>query len=159
MKSQEALNAFVSGPIKKSKFVKEKEAAEAKKREEEELASKAYEDFVAAFDGNDRGSGRGRGASSTNSHRKATQGPAFVKPGGAPRTVVKLDSPIEQSPPPAQAPVAPHTSASSFNAIPSNPTIPTTSKKLKAGESFLEELKRCACVLSFYLGNFNVTNT
>jgi hypothetical protein len=151
MKSQEALNAFVSGPIKKSKFVKEKEAAEAKKREEEELASKAYEDFVAAFDGNDRGGGRGRGVGSSNSHGRSTQGPAFVKPGGAPRTVVKLDSPVEEeSPSPLRASLAPHASASASastpaysNNLPSNPTVPTTSKKLKAGESFLEELKRC----------------
>ncbi|POW01227.1 hypothetical protein PSTT_12617 [Puccinia striiformis] len=138
--SQEALNAFVSGPIKKSKFVKEKEAAEAKKREEDELASKAYEDFVAAFDGNDRGSERGRGVGSSSSHGRSTQGPAFVKPGGAPRTVVKLDSPGEESPPPHnRASLASHASASAsvptpatHFSLPPNPTIPTTSKKIES---------------------------
>lgn len=143
MKSQEALNAFVSGPIKKSKFLKEKEAAEAKKREEEELASKAYEDFVAAFDGNDRGSNRGRGPGTSGSHGRSIQGPAFVKAGGAPRAVVKLDSPVEEFPPPrVPEPSSPISALPNKNNPSSHPTVPTTSKRLKAGESFLEELKR-----------------
>ncbi|EGG07287.1 uncharacterized protein MELLADRAFT_85661 [Melampsora larici-populina 98AG31] len=75
------LNAFVSGPSKKSKYVKEKEAAEAKKKEEEELAAKAYEDFVAVFDSNDRsGSGRGKSGSGQS---KVAQGKTFVRAGAS----------------------------------------------------------------------------
>ncbi|MBW0478071.1 hypothetical protein O181_017786 [Austropuccinia psidii MF-1] len=142
MKSQEALNAFVSGPIKKSKFVKEKEAAEAKKREEEELASKAYEDFVAAFDGTDRGSSsRARNTGSSGAYGKSIQGPAFVRAGGAPRVVPRLDSPSEDPP---SASTQHLTSAQPIGSTPKTAaaTTVTTAKRLKAGESFLEELKR-----------------
>ncbi|KAH9814813.1 hypothetical protein DFH28DRAFT_969431 [Melampsora americana] len=170
------LNAFVSGPSKKSKYVKEKEAAEAKKKEEEELAAKAYEDFVAVFDSNDRsGSGRGKSGSSQS---KVAQGKTFVRAGasGGPAAlynplVEKAEKSVtstserpqnskltffenEDEPPSNNVPT--HSSRGPrpmralspslpTNNVPASSNIgtgPTTHRKLRAGESFLEELKR-----------------
>ncbi|MBW0542851.1 hypothetical protein O181_082566, partial [Austropuccinia psidii MF-1] len=110
--------------------------------EEEELASKAYEDFVAAFDGTDRGSSsRARNTGSSGAYRKSIQGPAFVRAGGVPRVVPRLDSPSED-PPSASAQHL--TSSQPIGSIPKTApaTAITTAKRLKAGKSFLEELKR-----------------
>lgn len=79
MSNRRKLSAYASGQARKSKFVKEKEAAEARRKEEEELAAKAYEDFVAAFEGG-AASGSGGPAGSSTGFRPKTQ--AFVRAGG-----------------------------------------------------------------------------
>ncbi|KAG7446304.1 uncharacterized protein BT62DRAFT_109685 [Guyanagaster necrorhizus] len=48
------VNQYTSGKLKKSRREKEQEAAEAKKREEEVNAAKAYAEFLDAFEGDDR---------------------------------------------------------------------------------------------------------
>jgi hypothetical protein len=61
------LTNFAHGSMRKSRREKEKEAQEAKTREEESLTAKAYEDFLETFEGD--GSNRPR------------EGPGFVRQG------------------------------------------------------------------------------
>jgi len=49
------LSQYTSGTLRKSRREKEQEAAEAKKREEEINAAKAYAEFLDAFEGDDVG--------------------------------------------------------------------------------------------------------
>jgi hypothetical protein len=49
------VSQYTAGKIKKSRREKEQEAAEAKKREEEANAAKAYAEFLDAFEGEDVG--------------------------------------------------------------------------------------------------------
>lgn len=48
------LSQYTAGNVRKSRREKEQEAAEAKKREEEANAAKAYADFLDAFEGDSR---------------------------------------------------------------------------------------------------------
>jgi U2-associated protein SR140 len=61
------LNHFALGSTRKSKREKEREAQEAKSREEKDLTAKAYEDFLETFDS--------EGAS------RSKDGPGFVRQG------------------------------------------------------------------------------
>ena len=54
------LSQYAQGTVKKSKREKEKEAAEAKRKMEEEHAAKAYAEFLDAFDADDTGSAPAR---------------------------------------------------------------------------------------------------
>lgn len=49
------LSQYAAGTHRKSRREKEQEAAEAKKREEQVNAAKAYADFIDAFEGGDVG--------------------------------------------------------------------------------------------------------
>ncbi|KAG0141715.1 hypothetical protein CROQUDRAFT_663440 [Cronartium quercuum f. sp. fusiforme G11] len=166
--SSSKLNAFTSGPSKKSKYVKEKEAAEAKKKEEEELAAKAYEDFVAVFESSDRsGSGRGKPGLSQS---KIAQGKTFVRAGASGGQAATYNPLAEKAAvsaaerptnskavffenedePPSPNPAARGPKPMRSTSPRANHNVPTTSsagtattnRKLRAGESFLEELKR-----------------
>ncbi|KAG5648619.1 hypothetical protein DXG03_003230 [Asterophora parasitica] len=56
------LSQYTAGKVRKSKREKDQEAAEAKKREEEANAAKAYAEFIDAFEG--EGVGRKKGGTS-----------------------------------------------------------------------------------------------
>lgn len=49
------MSQYTAGKVRKSRREKELEAAEVKKREEEESAAKAYAEFLDAFEGEDAG--------------------------------------------------------------------------------------------------------
>ena len=51
--TENKLSSFVSGAQKKSRFQKQKEAQEIKKKQDELAAAKVYESFVAAFESTD----------------------------------------------------------------------------------------------------------
>ncbi|KAJ7594034.1 hypothetical protein C8J56DRAFT_1002045 [Mycena floridula] len=101
--------------LKKSRREKEQEAAEAKKREEEVSAAKAYAEFIAEFDGEDR------------------------KTGGA---FVKADSKSLYVPAGFRILGAEEPSRSSYrNKSPSPPAAPRPKGK-RAMDAFLEEIKK-----------------
>jgi hypothetical protein len=53
------LSSFASGPQRKSKYQRDKEAAELKRKQEEEEAARAYAEFVDAFEGDASAAGKG----------------------------------------------------------------------------------------------------
>ncbi|TFK44403.1 hypothetical protein BDQ12DRAFT_672925 [Crucibulum laeve] len=112
------LSQYTAGKVRKSRREKEQEAAEAKKREEEVDAAKAYAEFLDAFEGDEAGK------------KKATN--PFVKAGEAPKTSAAMSS-FEH----------PSSSFRGFNRTPSPPASSAPKPKGKrAMDAFLEEIKR-----------------
>jgi hypothetical protein len=79
------LSQYAQGTVKKSKREKEKEAAEAKRKMEEEHAAKAYAEFLDAFDADDNAPAR-RSAKSSSFVRSSRDSGAAYAPSGPSRS-------------------------------------------------------------------------
>ncbi|KAF6760131.1 hypothetical protein DFP72DRAFT_883300 [Ephemerocybe angulata] len=112
------LSQYTSGRIRKSRREKEAEAAEAKRREEEEIAARVYAEYIETFDKKESSSSRRGGAGFVRADTRAVY------------------NPLAQSSQ-AQAP-----SSSVFQRSPSPPSAAQKPKGKRAMDSFLEELKR-----------------
>ncbi|KAF9469903.1 hypothetical protein BDZ94DRAFT_1206868 [Collybia nuda] len=117
------LSQYAAGKVRKSRREKEQEAAEARKREEEANAAKAYAEFLDAFEGEDAG--------------KKKHSSSFVK-AGADSTTIYL---------PAAAHGTEHKthgqSTLYSNRSPSPPSnLAPKPKGKRAMDSFLEEIKK-----------------
>lgn len=128
--------------MRKTRREKEQEAAELKRKEEEQSAAKAYAEFLETFEGKD--SGRRNGGNFVRADTKAAYVPAGqtsqVQPSStnAFRRVCVGDSVRESS--------------TQYRAIRQSPSPPSTAPKPKgkrAMDSFLEELKRYGDYLMF----------
>jgi hypothetical protein len=75
------LSQYAQGTVKKSKREKEREAAEAKRKMEEEHAAKAYAEFLDAFDADDNAPAR-RSAKSSAFVRSSRESGAVYAPSG-----------------------------------------------------------------------------
>ncbi|KAF8639532.1 hypothetical protein AX17_001437 [Amanita inopinata Kibby_2008] len=98
------VSQYTSGKVRKSRREKELEAAEAKKREEEANAAKAYAEFLDAFEGEDVGR-RKTGSTfvkSTSEGSKTAYNPgkAFEKPSRTFEELVRTPSPPLSAPKP-----------------------------------------------------------
>ncbi|KZS98449.1 hypothetical protein SISNIDRAFT_448686 [Sistotremastrum niveocremeum HHB9708] len=125
MLDSQKLSVFAQGTTKKSRREKEKEALEAKSKEEQDLMAKAYDEFLDTFEG--------EGTSS----RSSKSGPGFVKP-----------SANESEGGQAYAPVVRGRGALRSRAFEeedrrseSPPLVPKAKGK-RAMDAFLEEIKR-----------------
>ncbi|BGP56056.1 hypothetical protein JCM8202v2_003665 [Rhodotorula sphaerocarpa] len=152
------------GTVRKSKFELEREAEAERQRKEAEEAAAAYQEFVDAFGGEDE-TDPSRGSRPSAGRAIKTAGKGFVKAGGAEKYNPLADRPPPppQPQPPKAAPAAPPA------AIPTGPRasatgssrplaasfmgddndVPTpakaaaaASRKKRAGDDFLEQLKR-----------------
>jgi U2-associated protein SR140 len=74
--------------VKKSKREKEKEAADAKRKMEEEHAAKAYAEFLDAFDADDGAPARRNAKSRTFVRSSRDSGTAYAPSGPSPRSEV-----------------------------------------------------------------------
>jgi hypothetical protein len=75
------LSQYAQGTVKKSKREKEKDAAEAKRKMEEEHAAKAYAEFLDAFDADDSAPARRSAKSSTFVRSSRDSGAAYAPSG------------------------------------------------------------------------------
>jgi U2-associated protein SR140 len=75
------LSQYAQGTVKKSKREKEKEAADAKRRMEEEHAAKAYAEFLDAFDADDSAPARRNAKSSTFVRSSRDSGTTYAPSG------------------------------------------------------------------------------
>ncbi|KAI0743529.1 hypothetical protein C8Q80DRAFT_844408 [Daedaleopsis nitida] len=126
---------YTQGTIRKSKREKEKEAAEAKRRDEEEHAARAYAEFLDAFQG--EGADRKRGAAAfvkAGQVQEAGLGSAYAPPSvsgfgsgsGSGRSRQEVASAFEDA----------------SARLPSPTHAPPKPKGKRAMDSFLEEIKR-----------------
>ncbi|KAG8784353.1 hypothetical protein FRC12_018778 [Ceratobasidium sp. 428] len=116
---------YSQGVIRKSKREKDRDAAEAKKREEEEQVTQAYAEFVDAFDSE---TPRSRPRGGGNAFVRAG-GEGAYKPSGNTRNMFDDDArPSRQDRPPSPGPTKPKP------------------KGKRAMDAFLEEIKRFGSV-------------
>ncbi|KAF5380455.1 hypothetical protein D9615_004596 [Tricholomella constricta] len=114
------LSQYAAGKVRKSRREKDQEAAEAKKREEEVNAAKAYAEFIDAFEGDEVGRKKG--------------GTSFVKAS----TDSKAAYAPDKSLPDRQQRLGP-----SLNRSPSpSPSTAPKPKGKRAMDAFLEEIKK-----------------
>ncbi|KAG6903083.1 hypothetical protein C0995_006270 [Termitomyces sp. Mi166 len=112
------ISQYASGTVRKSRREKDQEAAEAKKREEEANAAKAYAEFIDAFEGQDA--------------TKRSAGPSFVKSSTESKAAYSHGASLDNS-----------RSGSAMNRSPS--PLPSNAPKPKgkrAMDAFLEEIKK-----------------
>ncbi|KAG6885975.1 hypothetical protein C0993_006902 [Termitomyces sp. T159_Od127] len=112
------LSQYASGTVRKSRREKDQEAAEAKKREEEANAAKAYAEFIDAFEGQDA--------------TKKSAGPSFIKSSTESKAAYSQGSSLDKL----------HASSAmdrSPSPLPSNAPKP---KGKRAMDAFLEEIKK-----------------
>lgn len=77
------LNQYAQGTVRKSRREKEKDAADAKRREEEENAARAYAEFVDAFEGDGAKKKAAAGFVRSSADSGGVYAPAAKAPGGS----------------------------------------------------------------------------
>ncbi|SCV69948.1 BQ2448_1342 [Microbotryum intermedium] len=122
------LASYDQGVVRKSRREREAEAQQLKAKEQEQLAAKAYNDFMKDFGGGDDDDDDQDGAGHASSHSwprrgmrgKYSAGKGFVSAGGGQRY-----NPLQDRPPvPAPASAAPTPSTSSLPSVTGAPTAP-----------------------------------
>ncbi|GAA5948548.1 hypothetical protein JCM10213_003898 [Rhodosporidiobolus nylandii] len=151
--------ARFEGQKKKSKFEREREAEAERARKEAEEAARAYQDFISTF-GGDEEEGPSTGARPRVGGGFKTAGKGFVRAGGEERYNPLADRPPPPPPaalPPPAAPAIPtgpkamqpkplsRPLAASLMGDDDEPDVKPAGppgKKKRAGDNFLEQLKR-----------------